>query len=283
MKTRYVFSCLLFSALSMLAVRAADQLEGRAVLPAATFAQGPTSGQQLGTDPINGQPVPFLNKQPVQGFSAVLDNGNGTFNVMADNGFGALENSADFHLRVYRTRPDFKTKDGGSGAITLLGFFELRDPDRQIPFTITEQFTNERILTGADVDLESMERAADGTLWFGEEFGPFLLHTDATGKVLEAPFPLPDFDHPGREVRAPQNPFNEEATTVRIMNAARHHARLHGNNKAPVCSPWEVMLDDGNPGTFVDNRNDRRPVPVWHRPRAKSTMSLRFSAPVMRW
>jgi hypothetical protein len=31
MKTRSVFSCLLFSALSMLAVRAADQLEGRAV------------------------------------------------------------------------------------------------------------------------------------------------------------------------------------------------------------------------------------------------------------
>jgi hypothetical protein len=75
MKTRSVFSCLLVSALSILSVRAADQLEGRAVLPAATFAQGPTSGQQLGANPINGQPVPFLNKQPVQGFSAVQDNG----------------------------------------------------------------------------------------------------------------------------------------------------------------------------------------------------------------
>jgi hypothetical protein len=98
MKTRSVFSCLLVSALSILSVRAADQLEGRAVLPAATFAQGPTSGQQLGANPINGQPLPFLNKQPVQGFSAVQDNGDGTFNVMPDNGFGALENSADFHL-----------------------------------------------------------------------------------------------------------------------------------------------------------------------------------------
>jgi glycerophosphoryl diester phosphodiesterase len=238
----------------MVTVRAADQLEGRAVLPAATFAEGPTSGQQLGTEPINGQPVPFLNKQPVQGFSAVQDNGDGTFNVMADNGFGALENSADFHLRVYHIRPDFKTKDGGSGTISLLGFFELHDPDQRIPFTITEQFTDERILTGADFDIESMERAADGTLWFGDEFGPFLLHTDASGKVLEAPFHLPDFDNPGKEVRAPQNPFNEEATTVRIMNAGQHHARLHGNNKAPVCSPWEVMLADGNANTFVDNR-----------------------------
>ena len=178
MKTRSVFSCLLISALSMLTVRAADQLEGRAVLPAATFVEGPTSGQQLGTNPINGQPVPFLNKQPVQGFSAVQDNGDGSFNVMPDNGFGALENSADFHLRVYHIRPDFKTKDGGSGAIAVLGFFELHDPDKRIPFTITEQFTDERILTGADFDIESMERAADGTLWFGDEFGPFLLHTD---------------------------------------------------------------------------------------------------------
>ena len=65
---------------------AADTLVGRAVLPAATFAEGPTSGQQLGADPINGQSVPFLNKQPVQGFSAIRDNGDGTFWVMADNG-----------------------------------------------------------------------------------------------------------------------------------------------------------------------------------------------------
>ncbi len=104
---------------------AADKLEARAVLPAATFAQGPTSGQQLGSTPINGVTVPFLNKQPIQGFSATLDNQHGTFNVMPDNGFGALENSADFHLRVYRIRPDFETKDGGSGQIEVLSFFEL--------------------------------------------------------------------------------------------------------------------------------------------------------------
>ncbi len=58
---------------------ASDTLVGRAVLPAATFAEGPTSGQQLGADPINGQSVPFINKQPVQGFSAIRDNGDGTF------------------------------------------------------------------------------------------------------------------------------------------------------------------------------------------------------------
>jgi hypothetical protein len=45
-----------------------------------------------------------------------------------------------------------------------------------------------------------MRIARDGTLWFGEEFGPFLLHTDATGKVLDAPIPTPGVrspDYPG--------------------------------------------------------------------------------------
>src|SRR5262245_51497952 len=84
------------------ASRASDILVGRAVLPAGTFAEAPTSGQQLGTEPVNGQNVPFMNKQPVQGFSAIRDNGDGTFWVMEDNGYGAIENSADFNLRVYK-------------------------------------------------------------------------------------------------------------------------------------------------------------------------------------
>ena len=206
-------------------------------MPAATFAEGPTSGQQLGADPINGQNVPFLNKQPVQGFSAIRDNGDGTFWVMADNGYGAIENSADFNLRVYKIRPHFKTKDGGSGRIDIEGFIELHDPDNNVPFAITNEFTRRRVLTGADFDIESIQKAKDGTLWFGDEFGPFLLHTDAKGKVLEAPIPLPDFDNPGKEVRSPQNPFSEEATAVRIMNAVHSHAKSHGSNKTPVFSP----------------------------------------------
>ena len=235
-----------------------NQLVGRAVLDAATFSPGPTSGAQLGGAPINGQPVPFLDKQPVQGFSAVLENGHGTYLVMCDNGFGALENSADFNLRVYTIRPNFKTRFGGAGNISVLSLIELHDPDKHIPFTITNHFTKDRVLTGADFDIESMQRTRDGSLWFGDEFGPFLLHTDASGRVLEPPIPLPDFDDPTgqREIRSPQNPFNEESSAVRIMNAVRKHAQLHGNFKPPVFSPWEVMLDDANPNTFIDNRKE---------------------------
>lgn len=110
------------------------------------------------------------------------------------------------------------------------------------------------LLAGADFDIESMQRAPDGTFWFGEEFGPFLLHTDVTGKVLEAPIPLPDLANPGKEVRSPQNPFNEEAGAVRIMNAVHAHAQKHGNTRTPVFSPYNVMLkyDDPQQGVKSD-------------------------------
>ncbi|MCI0619097.1 hypothetical protein L0244_39510, partial [bacterium] len=74
--------------------------------------------------------------------------------------------------------------------------------------------------------------------------------------LIEAPFVLPDFDNAGKQIRSPQNPFSEESSAVRIMNAVHTHARIHGNTKVPVFSPWEVMLDDQNPNTFVDNRSN---------------------------
>src|SRR5262245_19312767 len=154
-----------------LPARAADQVVRRAVLPAQTFAAGPTSGRQLGDQPINGRTVPFIDQQPVQGFSAVLSQEDGTFWVMSDNGFGQMENSADYHLRVHKIDADFETKGGGSGNILLHGFLELHDPDNHVPFAITNHFTD-RVLTGADFDIESMQRVPDGTLWFGDESGP---------------------------------------------------------------------------------------------------------------
>jgi len=41
---------------------------------------------------------------------------------------------------------------------------------------------------------------------------------------------------------------------VRLMNALRHHARVHGSAKTPVFSPWYPLLDDANPATGVDHR-----------------------------
>src|SRR5262249_33202225 len=103
----------------------------------------------------------------------------------------------DFLLRVYLVTPQFKTAHGGSGSVSVGDFIQLRDPDQKIPFPLTRP---DRLLTGSDFDIESVRKVKDGTLWFGDEFGPFLLHTDGTGKVLEAPIPLPG-------VQAPENPF----------------------------------------------------------------------------
>ena len=170
-------------------------LEGRAVLPADTFAEGPPSGNDLEEETKGGRTPPF-DGQPVGGVSAVLEAGNGEFQVMPDNGFGKKGNSSDFQLRTYRIRPDFETANGGSGEISVGEFVQLHDPDRQIPFEIANEESEDRLLTGADFDIESVRRDNQGGLWFGDEFGPFLLHTDATGLVLEAPIPLPDVKSP---------------------------------------------------------------------------------------
>ena len=193
-------------------------LVGFASLPADTFAAGPTSGQFITA--ANGVKSPFVNRQPVQGFSSVLRSSNGDFLVMPDNGFGSKATSVDFVLRVYRISPDFKRKTGGTGAIRITSYVTLHDPDRRINFPIVADrdvypgtpngiavdgaIREQRLVTGGDLDIESFREASDGTFWFGDEFGPFLVHTDANGKILEAPIPLPG-------VQSPQNPFGGAA------------------------------------------------------------------------
>jgi hypothetical protein len=162
-----------------------------AALPAETYVPGSEpSGAALGTAPVNGIPVPFAD-QPVQGFSGLVRNSDGTFDVLSDNGFGAKANSADFNLRIHRIGPDF-----GKGVVDVLGGITLTDPDKHVPFALTRP---DRVLTGADLDPESITRSADGTYWLGDEFGPYLLHFDRAGRLLAPPVPLPG-------VFAPENP-----------------------------------------------------------------------------
>jgi hypothetical protein len=199
----------------------ASELLERAVLPSATFSSGPTSGQFATGG--NGVVTPFIHRQPVQGFSAVLPGyHDGTYLVMSDNGFGNKANSPDALLRLYTVKPDFKTgtvvpvsrfTGDELNDFTADSFITLSDPWHRVPFVIVADgevypgtpvgggaaipvdptIRTNRWLTGADFDIESVRRAADGTLWFGDEFGPYLIHTDSKGRVLETPIPLPNF------------------------------------------------------------------------------------------
>ena len=160
----------------------------------------------------------YLANQPVQGFSAMVPAGDGTWWTLTDNGFGARENSADYQLAVYRIDPNF-----GQSTPEVRAAIVLRDPNRHVPWKIVCDQTGAplpdlsvnvlpgtpppacganaaaRILTGFDFDPESLQVGPDGTFWLGEEFGPFLLHVDRTGKLLERPIATPG-------IKAPQNP-----------------------------------------------------------------------------
>jgi hypothetical protein len=215
---------------------AANTLTGFALLDADTFAPGPTSGQFQA--PANGIVPPYVDKQSVQGFSAVLAGPTaGSYYVMPDNGFGNKTNSVDALLRVYAVNPDFRTASGGSGVVRAVDytsgalrssfdtstFINLRDPDNKLGFGIVAAGGNYpgssvpvdasisagRLLTGGDLDIESVRKDKNGNLWFGEEFGPFLVKTDATGKVLKHEVALPNSLAIGSNplVQSPQNPY----------------------------------------------------------------------------
>jgi hypothetical protein len=156
-------------------------LRARAILPAEASWPAPFPAV-ANTDPA---PAPD-SVQPVGGFSALLRGPHGSYLALPDNGFGTKRNSHSFLLRVYAVKPHWRRGD-----VDVLGEITLRDPDHAIPFKLINDATAERELTGGDLDPESFRIDREGTLWFGDEFGPFLLHTDLTGKVLEAPIPLP--------------------------------------------------------------------------------------------
>ncbi|MBL6616683.1 MAG: esterase-like activity of phytase family protein [Reyranella sp.] len=200
-------------------------LEGHAVLPALTLVPAPADapeqlqisgryagppGQRVDTPESvpgisalsdknaprpTGISLPFKG-QPVQGLSGIKNMKDGTFLTLTDNGFGSKANSPDAMLMFHVLRPDWKT-----GAVERVSTTFLHDPDRKVPFRIVNENTPKRYLTGSDFDIESIQPIGDN-LWFGDEFGPFLIKTDKNGKVLQVFDAVVD----GKVVRSPDNP-----------------------------------------------------------------------------
>ena len=139
------------------------RLAGRAILPADTLAPGPSSGNYVTPQGvINGIPIPRPS-QPVEGFSSMVAGRTaGELLAMPDNGWGGKANSKDFLIRAYYIRPDFKTAHGGSGAVDVRGWVDFRDPNHVIGFPIVNDDTPDRLLTGGDMDPESLQRGANG-------------------------------------------------------------------------------------------------------------------------
>ncbi len=186
------------------------RLAGRAVLPASTFREGPTSARKIPSQ--NGVSTPFIDKQPIQGFSDLAICQKGGFWALSDNGFGTRDNSPDYVLALYHLRPDFS-----NGTIAVEEVIELSDPHRRAGFnlvadrsfypgttdSVDARIKSRRLLTGADFDPEGLVARPDGSFWLGDEFGPFLLHLNAKGELLSAPVSTPG-------VIAPENPFLNE-------------------------------------------------------------------------
>ena len=195
-----------------------------AALPQEARTPGPTSGQFIA--PANGVVPPFVQTQPIPGWSALLSNGDGSYTAMPDNGYGAKGNSGDYVLGFYTVRPHFKTRSDGTtqpGPVENGRFTAFRDPrgllknGKGVDLPITADLENyakgdglgtdsgiavapeikaRRLLTGYDFDIESLARAWDGSYWVGEEFGPYLLHFSAQGVLLEEPVPHPFLKSP---------------------------------------------------------------------------------------
>jgi hypothetical protein len=176
-------------------------LAGWAALPADTFVPASEASGSF-----TGSPSAPFPGQPVQGFSGVHALADGSLLALSDNGFGSKTNSQDFILRIQHIRPE--TTDA---SVQVLGGFNLSDPDRHVWWatwrdggcaasaTLPVGYacpTPDRLLTGWDFDVESIQVAADGTIWLGDEFGPWLLHADAEGRLLEAPITTPGVASP---------------------------------------------------------------------------------------
>jgi hypothetical protein len=200
-------------------------LEGHAVLPALTLVPPPADapeqlrisgryagppGQRVdapesvpGISALSDKAAPRptgislpLKGQPVQGLSGIKNLKDGTFLTLTDNGFGSKANSPDAMLMFHVVKPDWKT-----GAVERMATSFLHDPDRKVPFRIVNENTAKRYLTGGDFDIESIQPIGDA-LWFGDEFGPFLIKTDRNGKVLQVFETVVD----GKPVRSPDHP-----------------------------------------------------------------------------
>lgn len=208
------------------------KLSGHVALPAETFIASPgdapldvqTSGKYttgrrvdatgsvmgMSAERPTGVKVPFRG-QPIQGHSGIKVMADGSFWILTDNGMGSKANSPDSMLYLNNW-----TIDWAGGALRHNKTVFLHDPDKKVPFRIVHEGTEKRYLSGSDFDTEGFQIIGDA-IWIGDEFGPYLIKADMTGKVLGVFETMAD----GKPVRSPdhfavQSPGTPTATYTNV-------------------------------------------------------------------
>jgi hypothetical protein len=275
-------------------------LAGRSVLAGTTTRAGsPPSGAFLTADNratavANGLTVPATGAvfptQPVQGISALVPAGGSSWWALADNGYGTRDTSADWQLAIYRIEPAF----GDASGPRVLGTVILSDPAKKVPWqTVCDPSDGSplpplsfnalpatpppacgtdpsaRLLTGFDFDPESIEIGRDGTFWIGDEFGPFLLHADRAGRLIEAPIAYPG-------VKSPQNP------TLNVLGGEKPTVASSRGFEDLAISPDRKHLYAMTEGALgADNPQDLRiaTFDIKHRRFTAEVRKLRLESP----
>ncbi len=269
-------------------------LTGRSIIAADTFVAGPTSGQFINggdlTTALNtySYTLPFASKQPVQGFSALArDAATDTLFALQDNGFGGKSASPDALLHIYAFRPDWASSKMNSVGFTTgsavadfdsSSYIRLADPDKKLSFALVADgstyayqsyspagaastisvdalIKSKRYLTGADIDPESMVIDADGNFWIGEEFGPWLIKVDKSGKVLQKEVSVPNV------LALDSNPYvqtsnNPNVTTANLPGSGGFESMAINPSRTRIYTMFERELSS-------DTNKQRRIINVF--------------------
>jgi len=179
----------------------AATLVGWSTLGKNTYTAGPFSQHQ----PPTGWAPP--SAQMIGGFSAGEKTSKGSYVFLADTGFGPKASSLSSLLGMYALDIQFNDFKGHNKHAEVEKFIRFNDVDNKLSFKKQADFAfygdvkgnqpvdsmikKGKLLTGGDIDPESFRVDYKGNIWVGEEFGPFLIKFDKTGKVLRQEIAVP--------------------------------------------------------------------------------------------
>ncbi|MES2500764.1 MAG: esterase-like activity of phytase family protein [Pseudomonadota bacterium] len=188
-----------------------------------TYTAGPFSQHQ----PSGSWAPP--SSQIVGGFSAAEKAADGSFIFLIDTGFGPKSSSLSSLLGLYELKIDFNDFQGNYKNTEVSKLIRFNDIDNKLSFAKQADFEfygndqknnpvdalikKAKLLTGGDIDPESFRVDYKGNLWVGDEFGPFLIKLDKTGKVLRQEISIPN-------ITSPENPLLKTADVPAIKTTA---------------------------------------------------------------